>query len=119
MGAAADCYLGLYKRSNGFELEAEGRDIEELSKSISRDRECCLWTVSMDAKEQSRHSLEMRILQLLEEGPTGKADLKRRLWSNGDKGVLNDALAQLEKVGKACCREERTDGRPREVWELS
>ena len=116
MGAAADCYLGLYKRSNGFELEAEGRDIEELSKSISRDRECCLWTVSMDAKERTIHSLAVRIHTALQQEDLSRTELRRRFAKQGDAHPLDDALELLEKDGKATRSEEGTTGRPREKW---
>jgi hypothetical protein len=62
---AADSVLVLTRNTQGTVLYGRGRDIEEIEKAVTFDRETCLWRVLGDADDVRRSDTRMAILRAL------------------------------------------------------
>jgi hypothetical protein len=66
---AADSVLVLTRNTQSTVLYGRGRDIEEIEKAVTFDRETCLWQVVGDADDVRRSGTRMAILKALRAAP--------------------------------------------------
>jgi hypothetical protein len=96
LSGCPDSLVILKRDTAGTQLLARGRDIEELEKAVTFNRESCTWTIEGDADDIRRSSQQRTLLTALREGEEPQTPIQ--LAAN--TGMKRDSVRFL--LGKMC-----------------
>jgi hypothetical protein len=100
-----DSIVILKRDTTGAMLIAHGRDLEEVEKAVTFDKQCCLWRIEGDAQEVRRSAQQQEILSAMqgEEGPQTPIQIAQNTGMKRDNvRFLMSKMAKdgaLRKVG--------------------
>jgi hypothetical protein len=100
LSGAADTTIVLDRGGHGATLYGRGRDIEEIEKAVTFDRETCQWTIIGEASEVLRTNERSAILTLLKDAdePMSPIDVATALGLQ--RNNVKQLLFKMAKAGE-------------------
>lgn len=99
LAGAADSVLVLHKSSIGTTLRGRGRDLEEIDKAATFNKNSCAWTVTGEASEVTQQTRRGAILDCLREARTPLSPQEIADLCNMSKNTARSLLTRMERDG--------------------